>query len=84
MEQNRPKLKKKKQRKTSRGIPKFSNFFPGGLNFFPFKFAPAISRAFGWMVRISDFQQLSEFLETFPGNFCPIYHLYLQIFERFG
>ena len=42
--------------------------------FFPevfvlFNFAPGISRIFGRKVRISEIQQLSEFLETFPGNF---------------
>ena len=85
MEQNCPKIpKKKKVEENLARYTKIFEFFPGGLNFFPFKFAPAISRLFGWMVRISDIQQLSEFLETFPGNFCTIYHLCLQIFESFG
>ena len=36
------------------------------------------------MVGVSDIQQLSEFLDIFPGNFFTIYHLRLQIFESFG
>ena len=41
-------------------------------------FAPGISR-----IRISEIQQLSEFLETFVGNFCTICRCF-QIFESFG
>ena len=78
------KISKKNRGKPREVYRNFRIFFPEVLNFFPFKFAPAISRFFGWMVRISDTQQLSEFLETFPGNFCTIYHRYLQIFESFG
>ena len=40
--------------------------------FFPFNFAPRISRMFGWMVLISEIQHFPEFLESFPGNFCTI------------
>ena len=68
----------RKQRTTSRGIPKFSkNFFPG--RFLSIHFALGISRIFGWMVRI----QFPEFLETFPGNSCTIYPSF-QVFESFG
>ena len=38
--------------------------------FFPFHFAPGIPRFFGWMVRIAEIQQFSEFLESFPGHFA--------------
>ena len=41
----------------------FENLFPEV--FFPFNFAPGKSRIFGGMVRISEIQQLPEFLETF-------------------
>ena len=76
--------KKKKRRKPHEGYQNFRIFFPEVLNFFPFKFAPGISRCFRWMVGVSDIQQLSEFLEIFPGHFFTIYHLCLQIFESFG
>ena len=56
-------------------------FFPEV--FFLFNFAPGISRIFGRKVRISEIQQLSEFLETFPGNFWVICRCF-QIFESFG
>ena len=62
--------------------------YPNFLKFFPrsflsaFNFAPGISRVFGWMVRISEIQQLSKFLETLLGNFCTICHCF-QIFESF-
>ena len=58
----------------------FGNFIPEV--FFPFNFAPGISRIFSWMVRISEIQLFWEFLETFPGNFCPISRCF-QIFESF-
>ena len=68
----------RKQRTTSRGIPKFSKFFFPG-RFLSIHFALGISRIFGWMVRI----QFPEFLETFPGNSCTIYPSF-QVFESFG
>ena len=40
----------------------FEKFFP--QVFFPFHFAPGISRIFGEMVRISEIKQFLEFLET--------------------
>ena len=52
----------------------YSNFrknFPGF--FFPFSFAPGISRIFRWMVRFLEIEQFSDFLETFPGKI--LYHL---------
>ena len=48
--------------------------------FFPFIFAPGISRIFGRMVRISDIQQIPE---SFLGNFCTIF-LCFQILESFS
>ena len=58
----------------------FGNFFPEV--FFPFNFAPGISRIFGRKVRISEIQQLSKFLETFQGKF--LYHLPLfPNFQKF-
>ena len=51
--------------------------------FFPFHFAPGIPRFFGWMVRISEIQQFSEFLESFAGHFCTICRCF-QFFESFG
>ena len=73
MEQHFPKFPLK--RSTSRGTPKFSkNFFPEV--FFPFHFAPGISRIFGWMFCISEIQQWN------PGIF--LYHLpLLPIFRKF-
>ena len=59
----------------------FETFFPG--IFFPFNFAPRISRIFCWMVRISEIQQFPDFLETFPENCCTICRCF-QIFESFG
>ena len=59
----------------------FENVFPEV--FFPFNYASGKSRIFGWMVRISAIQQLTEFLGTFPGNFCIISRRF-QIFESFG
>ena len=56
----------------------FRNFSP--KIFFPFIFAPGISRIFGRMVRISDIQQIPE---SFLGNFCTIF-LCFQILESFS
>ena len=56
----------------------FRNFSP--KFFFPFIFAPGISRIFGRMVRISDIQQIPE---SFLGNFCTIF-LCFQILESFS
>ena len=57
--------KMSKERTTSRGIPKFSETFTG--IFFPFNFAPGISRIYGWMVRISEIQQFFLYhLPLFP------------------
>ena len=66
MEQNRPKLKKKKiQRKTSRGIPKFSNFFPGGLNFFPLSLLPQfLELSVGWFA-FRTFNSFQNFWKLF-------------------
>ena len=50
--------------------------------FFPFNFAPGISRIFGWMVRISEIQQFSEFLETIQGNFWTF--VTADIYDSFG
>ena len=66
-----------KKRPTSWGIPKFSKKLFKEV-FSPFNFAPGISR-----IRISEIQQLSEFLETFVGNICTICRCF-QIFESFG
>jgi len=38
---------------------------------------------FGWMVRISETQQLSEFLETFPGNSVPFAAVSKLNFRKF-
>ena len=59
----------------------FEKFFPEV--FFPFNFAPGISRIFGEMVRISEIKQFLDFLETFSWNFWTICRFF-QIFERFG
>ena len=68
-----------RKKPTLRGIPKFfRNFSP--KFFFPFIFAPGISRIFGRMVRISDIQQIPE---SFLGNFCTIF-LCFQILESFS
>ena len=58
----------------------FENFVPEV--FLPFYFAPGISRIFGWMVRISEIQQFSEFLETIQGNFWTF--VTADIYESFG
>ena len=68
---------------TSWGIPKFSQISSRKSSSHSTNFAPGISRIFGWIVRISKIQQLSEFLETFPGNFCTVCRCF-QIFESFG
>ena len=52
----------------------FGNFFP--KVFFPFNFAPGISRIFGLVIRISQIQQFLWFLETFPQNVCTICHCF--------
>ena len=70
-----------KRRQPREGIPKFSKIFPRSF-LSAFNFALEISRIFGWMVRISEIQQLSKFLETFLRNFCTIWHCF-QIFESF-
>ena len=53
----------KKEGNLASYIQLFENFFPEV--FFPFNFAPGISRIFGEMVRISEIKQFLEFLETF-------------------
>ena len=63
--------------KLTRHIRVFEFFFPEVL----FNFAPGISRIFGLMVLIPEIQQLAEFLETFPGNFCTICSSF-QIFAK--
>ena len=63
-----------KNRATSRGIPKLSNFFPG--SFLSSQLCSRKSRIFGWMVPNSEIQQ-------FPGNFCTICRRF-QILESFG
>ena len=54
----------------------FENLFPEV--FFPFNFAPGKSRIFGGMVRISEIQQLPEFLETFREISVPFRKFWLD------
>ena len=74
MEQHFPTLSKK--RTTSQGVPKFSKKFS------PEALLPKLQE---FLVEWFAFQKskLSEFLETFPGNFCTSRHFF-QIFESFG
>ena len=54
----------------------FENLFPEV--FFPFNFAPGKSRIFRGMVRISEIQQLPEFLETFREISVPFRNFWLD------
>ena len=54
----------------------FENLFPEA--FFPFNFAPGNSRILGGMVRISEIQQLPEFLETFREISVPCRKFWLD------
>ena len=75
------KIFKKKDNLAS--VPKFWKIISRKFIFFPFNFAPEISRIFVWTVRISEIKQFPEFLETFSGNFRTICRCF-QIFESIG
>ena len=67
-----PKISKKgtTHPRRPRGQIKGADFFPEV--FFPCNFATGISRIFGWMVRVSGFQQFPEFWKLFREF---LYHL---------
>ena len=73
MEQHFPTLSKK--RTTSQGVPKFAKNF---------SLQALLPEFLEFLVEWFAFQKfkLSEFLETFPGNFCTICRFF-QIFESF-
>ena len=58
-----------KEDNLARYTPIFETIFPEV--FFPFHFAPGISRIFGYMLRVSEIQQFSEFLEPFRAISVP-------------